>query len=460
MERENLIGRGLLKKSSANPRYFEDGAGKPILLTGSHTWANFQEVRLAGEPDFDYDEFLDMMVSRNHNFMRLWQWGHPVWAPWTKEKVHFSPLPYARSGAESASDGLPKFDLEHWNDEYFARLRDRVEKAGKRGIYVSVMFFDGWCPKNAIPEADPWSAHPYNRPNNVNGVHAESGEDGKPRLYSLDSPTVVERQKAFIRKCIDTLNDFDHVLFEIINEVEAADHALKWHYHMVDYVRQYEAAKPKQHPVGMTATGGGDQFNPLLFESSADWIAPGGGPQYEYMTNPPAASGDKVIILDSDHIYGHGGTYVWVWKAFTRGMNPIFMDPWAPIPGEPIHGYINDTNHNVRDYPDWEPARRSMGQIREFSERIDLGRMLPDKDLTSTGYALADPGQAYLVLITPNYRQAEVDLRKAPGLLSVEWFDPLSGRTETADAVPGGRITRFDNPFPEAAVLYLYAVKE
>jgi hypothetical protein len=32
----------------------------------------------------------------------------------------------------------------HPLDAYFARLRERVVAAGKEGIYVAVMFFDGW----------------------------------------------------------------------------------------------------------------------------------------------------------------------------------------------------------------------------------------------------------------------------------------------------------------------------
>ena len=35
---------GTLRVHSTNPRYFTDGSGKAIYLTGSHTWANFKNI--------------------------------------------------------------------------------------------------------------------------------------------------------------------------------------------------------------------------------------------------------------------------------------------------------------------------------------------------------------------------------------------------------------------------------
>jgi hypothetical protein len=37
---------GPLRVHPANPRYFTDDTGRAIYLTGSHTWANFQEIKL------------------------------------------------------------------------------------------------------------------------------------------------------------------------------------------------------------------------------------------------------------------------------------------------------------------------------------------------------------------------------------------------------------------------------
>ena len=37
---------GPLRANPANPRYFTDGSGKAIYLTGSHTWANLMDLSL------------------------------------------------------------------------------------------------------------------------------------------------------------------------------------------------------------------------------------------------------------------------------------------------------------------------------------------------------------------------------------------------------------------------------
>ena len=95
------------------------------------------------EPPFDYNAYLDMMEKNRHNFMRMWAWEQARMAPWSSEVITVDPLPFARPGPGMAADNKPKFDLSKYNPEYFNRLRQRVLEAGERGIYVSVMLFQG-----------------------------------------------------------------------------------------------------------------------------------------------------------------------------------------------------------------------------------------------------------------------------------------------------------------------------
>jgi len=48
--------------------------------------------------------------------------------------------------------------------------------------------------------------------------------------------------------------------------------------------------------------------------------------QWRVFLIPPVADGTKASILETDHICGIYGDQYWVWKAFTSGHNPIFMD--------------------------------------------------------------------------------------------------------------------------------------
>lgn len=63
---------GPLKVHFNNPRWFANTNGQAVWLTGSHTWANFQEREIEGHtPDFDCEGYLDFPQRHGHNFIRL-----------------------------------------------------------------------------------------------------------------------------------------------------------------------------------------------------------------------------------------------------------------------------------------------------------------------------------------------------------------------------------------------------
>ncbi|MHC4146798.1 MAG: hypothetical protein ACYSUD_18750, partial [Planctomycetota bacterium] len=243
---------------------------------------------------------------------------------------------------------------------------------------------------------------------------------------------------AYIRKVIDTVNRFDNVLYEISNENHGE--STQWQYAMIKYVRKYEKDKPTQHPIGMTFQFRGGT-NKNLFDSPADWISP--NPQGGYRDNPPANDGSKVIFTDTDHLWGIGGNQAWVWKSFTRGLNPIFMDPYDGI----VLGKRFD--------PNFEPIRRSMGYALKFAQRMDLNKCKP----MATGYCLANPGKQYIA-----YQPAASDpvmLKLRPRQYSFEWFEPGSGKTVSKGKIRGNKQkeTVFPNPADTDMVLYVSLTK-
>lgn len=339
---------GPLKPHPQNPRYFTDGNGKAIYLTGSHMGWELQDDSWGRKHKFDFSGFLDFLVKHNHNLMRMWIVEHTRWDKSNPEAVA-NPMPYLRTGPDQALDGGLKYNLKRFNPEYFKRLRSRVKAAGEKGIYVLIMLFQGFS-LHIRSNRNPWFGHPFNELNNINGVNGDMNHDGDGReFHSLSDPQITVLQERYVCKVIDTVNDLDNVLFEIGNECGA--YATQWQYHMIRYIKEYESSKPKQHPVGMTAQIFGGK-NAELFESPADWISPNreGG----YRDNPPAANGTKVIISDTDH---HGAKpyperRVWVWKSFLRGHNPIFLDMYPEQETKQIDEIVNSTLD-----PRWEPIR-------------------------------------------------------------------------------------------------------
>src|SRR6266540_4671958 len=79
----------------------------------------------------------------------------------------------------------------------------------------------------------------------------------------------------------------------------------------------------------------------------------------------------------------------------------------------------------------FEPARWAMGDTVRFAERMNLIGMEPRGDLSATGYALANPGEEYLVL-QPSESADRFTVTLEVGTYAAEWFG-VEGR-ETAEA--------------------------
>jgi hypothetical protein len=152
-----------------------------------------------------------------------------------------------------------------------------------------------------------------------------------------------------------------------------------------------------------------------------------------------------------EHADDLGGDQDWVWKAFLRGHNVLFMDPYDDPAWTPI---LAGQGVGVRDA---EACRRAMGQARRLARRIDLAASRPSGELASTGYCLAVPGREYLVYL-PDGGEATVDLSAAKAKLAVEWSHPITGVTIPGEAVEGGAKRTVKAPFAGDAALYLRVV--
>jgi len=429
-------GARTLRTSDVNPRYFTDASGRAVYLTGSHVWWNLQGDRTwkvdcqnGRAAPFRYGDYLDRLAAYGHNFIRLWRIELTRWHE-CGDDVSVAPQPWVRTGPGVALDGVARFDLTRFDPAYFRRLRARVVAADRRGIYVSVMLFEGW---SAQFEHRPWRAHghPFFRDNNVNDVDPDLDGDGTlEEIYTLRVPQVRRIQEAYVRRVIDAVGRYDNVLYEVANESGAF--SIPWQYRMIDYVKRYERSRRfRAHPVGMSYVHGDSGV--ALDRSRADWIAPA---DYRYAADPPSAGARKVTFTDTDHIFGRRPDASFPWRTFTRGYNPILMDEFT-------------------DEPRVEAIRRAMGATRRYARRIDLVHMAPRGDVCSTGFCLVRPGREYLVY-QPGSGSFSVNLSPAVGRRFVlEWAHPGSGGGKRAPDVRGAAAATLTPPFDGPAVAYL-----
>lgn len=451
-----------LRAWSTNPRYFTDGSGRAVYLTGSHTWNTFQDWGTRGSVrPVDFPAFVRMLRAYHHNFTLLWATELPTFRGLPTTAVlppdfTISPLPWERTGPGIATDGKLKFDLTKFNPAYFDRLRDRVRLLDAAGIYAGCYFFTGeWL--NLFRFSG--DGYPLSGANNVNGVD----DGGGIGAVTMTAPNrVTEIQDAYVRKVIDTLNDLPNVLW-IVSE-EAPANSTWWNGHLIAVARTYEAGKPFQHPIGYATPL---SFNDAgLLDSDADWIAPSAriSPIAGVGSGHPAS---KVIVNDSDHSYWEmwkdppQANRNYFWLNFTSGSQTLFMDPYVVYYPRQDRNLSPDPVNGISPRPDprWENVRATMGFIRRYATRMNLAAMKPRGDLASTGHALANttPGDAEFLIYAPSGGALDVDLSGLNAPFAVEWMDPESGAITPGKPEQGGRVTTFNPPFAfgKDAVLYL-----
>ncbi len=505
--------RNPLRVSTTNPRYFTDNSGKAIFLTGSNSGDELEDDAWNVPNKFNFNDpnlapptYLNFLAGENHNYIRAFVVEHSRFDPVTNPdfaNVLANPMPYKRTGPGFARDRELKFTVDsangsEFNPAYFLdRLQLRASQAGSRNppIYMGVMLFQGFSIRNTVPPCDPiskqdldsWFGHPYNVANNVNNV------DGDPpprteqglRLLTYGDPnfaTINRLQDAYVQHVVQTVSALDNVLYEIINEPPRcpSDKLDAWERHIIQVIRAAEPDPATRHPILRSVYGPQglsnqcpQNDNSYLFANSPpnpDAISPGlfkpDTEDYAGSANgPPASDGTRVIISDTDHLWGDnppdrpnpkipGATndppfsdqpVNWVWKSLTRGMGgAVFLDPDVV----PTTCNINDPCACVGGPIDtasrYAPIRQAMGDALAFARKIDLINMTP-QSCSNTGYCLAEaptpsPGTqflAYAPMVSPNDPTIRLTLIGATmgDRFDLTWFNPVTRDIVSGDPV-------------------------
>lgn len=442
--------RGPLRVSSSNARYFIDNSGNVVYLSGWHTWYSVQNGGSSDPPsEFDWTEYLNKLIEFGCNATKLWAsletprgWSHD-------NNQWIEPQRYERTGPGTANDGKAKFDVTKINREYLDRLRTRAAACEQVGIYVIVQLFQGWQVENNKGGGDggtPGLYHPYHPDNNINSLDPDSNADDDLResQYLTGNPALVY-QKALIEAIIDEIGHLDKVLWEICNEPTGSTQNTNWQYHLIDHIRDYESAKPKQHLIGMTVQWPNGS-NTVLDNSGADWVSYNDG-----KGDSAHSASDPVSIYDTDHTVGLAAenSIAWVWQSFCNGHGAsLFMDAWdGAMFGE-----------DWREMAGYVVIRRNTGFARQLAALLtDMLGMTPQAGLSTSGYCLAKSHTTAgeYVAFYDGSGTFNLNLSSAAGTLNIRWLRCSDGTVQDSATVSGGATRTLTPPWAGSVVAYV-----
>jgi hypothetical protein len=214
---------------AANPRYWQY-LGQPVLLLGGSEDDNLFQLP-------NLKQHLDAMRAAGGNYIRNTMSD--------RRDRGFEVYAFRQS-----PDG--KYDLNQWNDEYWARFENMLKLTAERGIIVQIEVWDRFdhSTKN-------WPPHPFNPANNVNYTAEESGlrerynehpgANKQPFYFTTpkqrNNRVLLAHQERFVDKMLSYSLEHDHVLYCIDNET-GADEA--WGAYWADHIAR-RAAEAGRH---------------------------------------------------------------------------------------------------------------------------------------------------------------------------------------------------------------------
>jgi len=408
----------------SNPHYFLF-RGQPLVIvsSGEHYGAVLNQ-------DFDWRKYLDTLAKEGMNYTRVFTGTYrEVPGDFGIERNTLAPAagkflaPWAESGG--------KFDMNQWNEAYFAKLKDFIGEAGKRGIIVEVTLF---CSTYGEKQR---SVSPFN------GA-VKNWKD----LNTLNNGEVLGQQEKLVRRIVRELNTFDNVIFEIQNEpwadrtvvtdqlnpympkrwpntVDVADEAsLEWQKRIAQWIRGEEAGLANRHMIA---------WNVCNFRSSLKGVLEGTdsvnfhyaypeAAQWNYGLNVPIGYDETGFIGNSDVVYRKQA-----WRFMLAG-GSLFnhLDYSFSV------GKEDGTDSQPKSPGGGSPAlRKQFRVVREFLESLPFLRMRPDAQVVvhapgAAAVAMGARGEAYAVYLTGS-GPGDLVLQLPAGEYKVEWVEPASG---------------------------------
>ena len=422
--------KGIIRISENNPHYFEYKGKEILLITSAEHYGEVISRK------FDYVKYFDMLAEYGLNYTRVYP-GAIVQPSnyWLSEDM-MAPgenviVPWARSNVPGYINGGNKFDLNTWDGEYFARLRDLLTEADKRNIIAEICFFN--CMQGKYLENSP-----LYKDNNIQ----EIGNCDRIGFQTLDDQALVQEQLKYIEKIIMETNDFDNILYEFVDEpttvLTPSHKAYHWIDRQIETAIETESRLPKKHmlaqqlEIGVNFADDDRVANIVTQYVSMSWRQVGGIPALDncYCFNKPVELNETA--------------YVGSWLKETDDLVSVSrLEAWEFMIGggagfNQLNGYYQVSNPSGES-PINRKILAGLRNLRTFLENFEFVKMTRDTETVrsvSVGASvnmISEKGRQYAMYIHHSF----------PVFRNNSYYEPNYGSYEPVLALllPEGRYT-------------------
>ena len=440
---------GPIQLHPKNPHYFLYHGEPLILITSAEHYGAVLN------PDFDCLKYLDTLAEDGMNCTRIFT-GSYFEKPgaFGIEENTLAPAPgkaltpWSRSDVPGNIGGGNKFDLEHWNPDYFSRLKAFISAAAARGIIVEVTLF------SSIYTDSNWEVNPLNHLNNVNNTD----QIDRLKAHTLENGNLLGYQQQLVGKIVKELNLFENIFFEVQNEPYgdlkelalvlnpfdseseenwikrvdlAPSESLEWQKMVVSLIKDEESKLPKEHVIAQ---------NYCNFKYPLKKIDRRLSILNFHYAWPEAVSWNygyrRLIGFDESGFSGKNDSVYsrQAWRFIMAGGGLFNNLDYSFTVGHEDGTALNEApgggSSRLRGY---------LKVLKEFITSFDFVRMKPSNDIVvrapgTIPFVLADPGQEYAVYLDGG-EQCGLVLDIPTGKYRVEWVNVSTGRKINSGSV-------------------------
>lgn len=438
-----------------NPHYFRyDGKPTVLVTSGEHYGAL---INL----DFDYAAYFAELQSKGLNHTRVFAGTYrEVPGNFDISSNTLAPepgrfiAPWRRSAMPGARDGLNKFDLTDWNEDYFERLKALLAEAKSRGIIVELTLF---CP---YYNDSMWDVSPFNAANNINGV----GNVERVEAFTLVSEPLVEAQRAVAVKTVLELRDIPNLYFEIVNEPYALNLvANDWQRTMADVIREADGLSRTPHIISENFANGSAVISnpdPLISLFNFHYSRPPQSVAMNYGLNVAIGNNETGFDGSDDATYRiQGWDFLLAGGALYNNLDYSFA----------VGHESGDFNSEGKSPGGGSAALRTqLGHLSRFFHALPFLEMAPDAEVITSQpqdasvRALSDPSKFYAFYlhrgrvdssVKPSYvvdalsRPTSLKLNLPAGDYDVAWTDTKTGAAAgSSQMTHSGGDVQLDSP--------------